>query len=159
MLRMLDRHAVQELLRAGLTPRAIATQYGVSRRTVERIRHEEAVTATDVADRVIHPKVGRPRVDDALRVRVREWLAEERDLSPGEICRRLREAGTPLGLRFCTACRCRCQPRGISATPIGYVAALHAFGPTFDSGGIRALTSVYTMILCGFAVRPLRWTP
>ena len=44
MLRMLDRHAVQELLRAGLTPRAIATQYRVSRRTVERIRHEDAVT-------------------------------------------------------------------------------------------------------------------
>ncbi len=61
-------------------------------------------------------------------------------------------------LRFCTACHCRCQPRGISATEIDYVAALHAFGPTFDSGGIRALTSVYTMIFCGYAVRLLRWT-
>lgn len=98
MLRMLDRHAVQELLRAGLTPRAIATQYGVSRRTVERIRHEDTVTAAAVADRLVDPKVGRPRVDDALRLRVREWLEEERDLAPGEICRRLREAGTPLGL-------------------------------------------------------------
>jgi hypothetical protein len=46
-----------------------------------------------------------------------------------------------------------------SVTPIDYVAALHAFGPTFDSGGIRGLTSVYTMILCGYAVRPLRWMP
>jgi len=98
MLRMLDRHAVQELLRAGLTPRAIATQYGVSRRTVERIRHEDAVTATAVADHLVDPKVGRPRVDDALRLRVREWLEAEPDVAPGEVCRRLREAGTPLGL-------------------------------------------------------------
>jgi transposase len=98
MLRMLDRHAVQELLRAGLTPRAIATQYGVSRRTVERIRHEESVTAAAVADHLVDPKVGRPRVNDALRLRVREWLEAERDLAPGEICRRLCEAGTPLGL-------------------------------------------------------------
>jgi transposase len=98
MLRMLDRHAVQELLRAGLTPRAIATQYGVSRRTVERIRHEDAVTAAAVADRLVHPHVGRPHVDDALQVRVRQWLEDERDLAPGEICRRLREGGTPLGL-------------------------------------------------------------
>ena len=98
MLRMLDRHAVQELLRAGLTPRAIATQYGVSRRTVERIRHEDAVTATAVADHLVDPKVGRPRVDDALRLRVREWLEAEPDVAPGEVRRRLREAGTPLGL-------------------------------------------------------------
>jgi IS30 family transposase len=55
MLRMLDRHAVQELLRAGLTPRAIATQYGVSRRTVERIRHEDTVTAAAVAERRATP--------------------------------------------------------------------------------------------------------
>ena len=98
MLRMLDRHAVQELLRAGLTPRAIAKQYRVSRRTIERIRLEAAVTAADVAAGLIAPKVGRPRVDDALRARVREWLETERDLVPGEIWRRLRETGTPLGL-------------------------------------------------------------
>jgi transposase len=34
---MLDRHAVQELLRAGLKPRAVAQQFRVSRRTIERI--------------------------------------------------------------------------------------------------------------------------
>lgn len=98
MLRMLDRHAVQELLRAGLTPRAIAKQYGISRRTVERIRLEEPVTAVAIADGLLTPTVGRPRVDDALRARVREWLETERDLVPGEIWRRLRDTGTPLGL-------------------------------------------------------------
>ena len=98
MLRMLDRHAVQELLRAGVTPRAIAKQYGISRRTVERIRLEEPVTAAAVAEGLRAPTVGRPRIDDGLRARVREWLETERDLVPGEIWRRLRDTGTPLGL-------------------------------------------------------------
>ena len=34
---MLDRHAVQELVRAGVTARVIAKQFGVSVRTVRRI--------------------------------------------------------------------------------------------------------------------------
>lgn len=99
MLRMLERHAVQELLRAGVSPRAIAKQYGVSRRTIERIRQEAPVTATAVADAVGRPAAtGRPRVDPALRARVAEWLRDERDLPTGEVWRRLREAGTPVGL-------------------------------------------------------------
>jgi transposase len=109
MLRMLDRHAVQELLRAGVSPRAIATQYGVSRRTIERIRQEPPVTAA-VATAVGQPAAtGRPRVDATLRAQVAEWLREDRELPPGEVWRRLREAGTPLGLsttyRVVTAAR------------------------------------------------------
>lgn len=42
---MLDRHAVQELLRAGLRPRAIARQFRVSRRTIERIALEGRITS------------------------------------------------------------------------------------------------------------------
>jgi transposase len=98
MLRMLDRHAVQELLRAGLSPRAVAKQVGVSRRTIERIRHEETITAVDVVGSPRRPTPGRPRIDAALRQRIREWLAEDRDLPAGEVWRRLRDAGTPLGL-------------------------------------------------------------
>ena len=99
MLRMLERHAVQELLRAGVSPRAIAKQYGVSRRTIERIRREPSITASAVGGAVGQlAATGRPRVDAALRARVAEWLREERDLPPGEVWRRLREAGTPLGL-------------------------------------------------------------
>jgi transposase len=37
---MLDRHAVQALLQAGRSPRQIADQLGVSRRTVQRIALE-----------------------------------------------------------------------------------------------------------------------
>jgi transposase len=83
MLRMLERHAVQELLRAGVSPRAIAKQYGVSRRTLVPIRQEPSVTAAAVADTVGRPAAtGRPRVDGTLRTRVVEWLREERDFPP-----------------------------------------------------------------------------
>lgn len=99
MLRMLERHAVQELLRAGVSPRAIAKQYGVSRRTIERIRHEAPVTAAAMGGQAGQlAATGRPRVDTSLRARVAEWLGEERDLPAGEVWRRLREAGTALGL-------------------------------------------------------------
>lgn len=43
MLSMLDRHAVQELLRAGLPVRAVARQLGISRRSVRRIQREPPV--------------------------------------------------------------------------------------------------------------------
>ena len=89
---MLDRHAVQELLRAGVSPRAVATQVGVSRRTIERIAREGPIALTRPVS------VGRPRVDDALRTRVAALLLEDPERPPGEIARLLREDGTPLGL-------------------------------------------------------------
>ena len=47
---MLDRHAVQALRRAKVTAHAIATQFGVSIRTVRCLLREEAVdTRDDVA--------------------------------------------------------------------------------------------------------------
>ncbi|MCC6930372.1 MAG: hypothetical protein IT359_15410 [Gemmatimonadaceae bacterium] len=95
---MLDRHAVQALLASGVTPGAVARQFQVSRRTVERIAQEPAVTAADDAAARAARRLGRPRVDAALRTTVREWLTAEPALPPGEIWRRLREAGTPLGL-------------------------------------------------------------
>ena len=95
---MLDRHAVRRLLQAGLRPRQIAHQLGVSRRTVERIVHEPVpVDADDRAERR-RRRIGRPGVPPAARETVRQWLADEPTLPPGEVWRRLREAGTPLGL-------------------------------------------------------------
>ena len=100
---MLDRHAVQELLRAGVKPRAVAQQFRVSRRTIERIAGEEKIrSATDgilrrdgsEGERV----VGRPRVTEAIRARVQALVLEDPDRPPGEICRLLKEDGTPLGL-------------------------------------------------------------
>jgi len=95
---MLDRHAVQEMLRAGLRPRAVARRFGVSRRTVERIAREAAVTSGDDGVLRRSQAVGRPPVDEALRRRVTDLLQAEPTVPPGEVWRRLREAGTPLGL-------------------------------------------------------------
>jgi transposase len=98
MLRMLDRHAVQALLAAGVRPREAARQFGVSRRTIERIAREAAVVSGDdgVARRA--RQVGRPQVDETVRQRVGAWLTAEPQLPPGELWRRLREEGKPLGL-------------------------------------------------------------
>lgn len=97
---MLNRHAVQQLLEAGVSPRAIAQQVGVSRRTVERIRGEGPITSTPdgVLQRAKDHGVGRPGVTEALRARVHALVLEDRERPPGEICRLLRDEGTPLGL-------------------------------------------------------------
>jgi transposase len=95
---MLDRHAVQELLRAGVRPRQIAQQFGVSRRTVERIAREAPVTGGDDTAARAARQLGRPAVERPVHETVRQWLADEPTLPPGEVWRRLRDAGTPLGL-------------------------------------------------------------
>jgi transposase len=86
MLRMLDRHAVQELVRAEVTAREIAKQFGVSVRTIRRIVREGQVETGDdaLARRVRH--VGRPRVTDAIRARVQALVLEDPERPPGEIC-------------------------------------------------------------------------
>lgn len=95
---MLDRHAVQALLAAGVRPREAAQQFGVSRRTIERIAREPGVT-TD-GDALVRggKRPGRPAVSAAVRERVAAWLQEDPALPPGEVWRRLREEGMPLGL-------------------------------------------------------------
>ena len=95
---MLDRHAVHELLRAGLKARQIAHQLGVSRRTVERIAREPTPADADDAAERRRRRIGRPGVDAAARDAVRRLVADDPALPPGEVHRRLREAGTPLGL-------------------------------------------------------------
>jgi transposase len=103
MLSMLDRHAVQKLLDAGVKPRAIAQQFRVSRRTIERIARETEVVSS--ADGILRRegeegrgRVGRPRVTEALRARVQALVLDDPECPPGEIARLLRADGTPLGL-------------------------------------------------------------
>ena len=100
---MLDRHAVQELLRAGVKPRAVARQFRVSRRTIERIAREEKIRSD--ADGILRRdgdedkrSVGRPRVTEGIRHRLRALVVDDPECPPGEICRLLRAEGTPLGL-------------------------------------------------------------
>ena len=101
---MLDRHAGQELLRAGLTPRAVAQQFHVSRRSIERIAREDTIRSDAVGimrrvdDDGTGRGVGRPRVTETLRARVQALVLEDPDRPPGEICRLLKDDGTPLGL-------------------------------------------------------------
>jgi transposase len=103
MLSMLDRHAVQRLLAAGLKPRAVAEQFHVSRRTIERIAREAAVcsNADGLLERATpdgRRRVGRPRVTDAIRARIQALVLDDPEAPPGEIARILRGDGTPLGL-------------------------------------------------------------
>jgi len=95
---MLDRFAVQQLLRAGLTARAVARQAGISLRSVRRIAREAPITSLHAPSEAAGQRVGRPRVTDDVRAFVRELLAAEPELPIGEVWRRVREAGTPLGL-------------------------------------------------------------
>jgi hypothetical protein len=92
---MLDRYAVQKLLRAGVKARDVARQIGTSLRSVRRIGRETLGEAGEAV--AVGRPVGRPCVTDATRERVRTCLEEEPTIPPGEVCRRLREHGTPLG--------------------------------------------------------------
>lgn len=95
---MLDRHAVQKLLRAKVPARVIAQQLGVSVRTVRRIAREGTIeTGDDGAARVARG-IGRPRVSEAVQARVHALLSEDPARPPGEIWRLLKAEGTPLGL-------------------------------------------------------------
>ncbi len=95
---MLDRHAVQALLHAAQTPRQIAHQLGMSRRTVQRIALEPPVTTVDDTAARAACGIGRPGVGDATTTRLREWLEAEPTLPSGEVQRRLHDLGTPLAL-------------------------------------------------------------
>ena len=95
---MLDRHAVQALVRAQVTAREIAEQLKVSVRTVRRIVREAAVPPDDDVGARSARQVGRPQVTDAVRARVHALVLEDLDRPPGEICRLLKAEGTPLGL-------------------------------------------------------------
>lgn len=90
---MLDRHAVQALLQAQVSPRAVAKQFGVSRRTIERIAGEAPVGEASRPS-----AVGRPPIINAVRTRISALMLEDPERPPGEIARLLRDDGTALGL-------------------------------------------------------------
>src|SRR5258708_38296953 len=94
MLSMLDRHAVHELVRAGVPLGSIARQLGVSRRTIRRIKREAPITSPALPAK----RPGRPGVRSAIRERLQALVVAEPTLPPGELWRRLRDDDTPLGL-------------------------------------------------------------
>ena len=61
---MLDRHAVQSLLKAGIPSQKIARQYGVSQRTIQRVAMESPIETVDEAESRHTRRVGRPGVGE-----------------------------------------------------------------------------------------------
>lgn len=97
MLRMLDRHAVHALLEAGQSTKEIARQFGVSRRTIQRIAKEPPVEAADDGEARRRRGVGRPPVADAVQLQLRDLISADREAPPLEHLRQLREQGVQLG--------------------------------------------------------------
>jgi hypothetical protein len=83
MLRMLDPHALQALVRAKVTAREIAEQLKVSVRTIRRIVREGEVETGD--DQGAERSPGRsPAGDERCAVRVQTLVLEHPALPPGE---------------------------------------------------------------------------
>jgi transposase len=95
---MLDRHTVQELLRAKLSARRIARQLRISVRTVRRIARETPIESVDAAAAHARHPIGRRGVPATVRERVKALLTEDAERPPGEVWRLLRDEGTPFGL-------------------------------------------------------------
>lgn len=97
MLRMVDRHAVQQMLTAGLTNAEVARHFGVSKRTVRRIRREGPVGEANDPVARRERGVGRPGIGSGVRERMRALMKEDREAPRLEVLRQLREEGVRLG--------------------------------------------------------------
>lgn len=95
---MVDRHAVQALLHAGQTPRQIAHQRGIARRTLQRMALEPPVRTADGTAAGAACGLGHSGIGEATTTLLRSWVEAEPTLPPREKQRRLPALGTPLGL-------------------------------------------------------------
>ncbi|MGH8623567.1 MAG: IS21 family transposase, partial [Burkholderiales bacterium] len=94
---MLKRHEIQVLRRAGHRQIEVATLAGVSRRSVQRVDTEAAVTQIDPARERERRGIGRPAKAEPFRSVITEILAQEPDLLSVEILRRAKLKGYPGG--------------------------------------------------------------
>jgi len=93
MIDMLKRHEIQVLQRAGHRQIEIATLAGVSRRSVQRVERESAVTHIDAAREREARGIGRPAKAEPFRAFVVEALALDPDLLSVEVLRRAKLNG------------------------------------------------------------------
>lgn len=93
MIDMLKRHQIQVLRQAGHNQREVARLAGVSRRSVQRVDTEGAVTHLDMVQERERRGVGRPAKAERVRPLVAELLTREPDVLSVEILRRARLAG------------------------------------------------------------------
>src|ERR1700686_4975081 len=91
---MLKRHEIKVLLKAGHTQTEVARLAGVSRRSVQRVALEGAITAPvdDQATRQARG-IGRPSLVGDFRKFVVDLLEQEPTLKSVEVCRRAGLAG------------------------------------------------------------------
>lgn len=94
---MVDRHAVQQMLMAGMPSGEVARHFGISKRTVRRIRRETAVGHADDGVERRARGVGRPRIGDGVRERIGALIGEDPEAPRLEILRQLREEGVGVG--------------------------------------------------------------
>jgi transposase len=97
MIRMIDRHAVQALVKSGLSTKDIAKQMGISVRSVQRIAKEPPVEEPDDKQARNARRVGRPPLPGRVAERLRDLVAEDPQAPPLEVLRQLREEGVTLG--------------------------------------------------------------
>jgi transposase len=93
MIDMLKRHEIQVLRRAGHSQVEVARLAGVSRRSVQRVDTETAVTDIDAAREREARGIGRPAKAEPFRSFVVDVLAREPDLLSVEILRRAKLQG------------------------------------------------------------------
>jgi transposase len=93
MIDMLKRHEIQVLRRAGHSQREVAVLAGVSRRSVQRVDIEAAVTHIDIGREREARRVGRPAKAERFRCLAAEILAGEPNLLSVEILRRAKLKG------------------------------------------------------------------
>lgn len=94
---MIDRHAVQQMLTAGIGKKDVARHFHVSVRTVERIAKEPQVEAADDGVERRRRRIGRPPVPERVRARLGELIADDLEAPPLEHLRLLRDEGMVLG--------------------------------------------------------------
>ena len=94
---MVDRHAVQQMLSAGMRNGDVARHFGISTRTVRRIRREARVGSADDTAARRERRVGRPRIGPEVRSRMRALMEDDPQAPRLEVLRQLREEGVRMG--------------------------------------------------------------
>ena len=163
MLRMIDRHAVQQMLTAGVRIGEVARYFEVSRRTIERIRKEPAVEGAEGAVARWKRGVGRPPVPATVRERMRALIAEDPEEAPLEVLRRLRGEGHRLGestfYRLHRAERER-LPKELMVRFEGVAGDSSGCGPSDSRNGASAATPSASTRSVGWSTRSAtaRWS-
>ena len=104
MIDMLKRHQIQVLREAGHSQREVGRLAGVSRRSVQRVDTERAVTHLDLRQERERRGVGRPAKAEMFRPLVAELLTREPHVLSVEILKWTSDFSTDTGAA-CTSSR------------------------------------------------------